>query len=177
MNPKNKESKMNQSNHINENFVNGSATIFSKKIRKYNKLMTHPSDQSTLNTLSNLSTENNCNGNVENIGEKINNVFEALEKIIVNNENESIEEDTLNTNSFSASHEEDKTNLKSKKKSQTIAIPKLDFSDIFDFYQNTPVYIKKIKIIKNKDKNNEKNDDKHKKHHHHHKSSHSIKKN
>ena len=176
MNPKNKESKMNQSNHINENFVNGSATIFSKKIRKYNKLMIHPSDQSTLNTLSNLSTENNCNGNVENIGEKINNFFEALEKIIVNNENESIEEDTLNTNSSSASHEEDKTNLKSKKKSQTIAIPKLDFSDIFDFYQNTPVYIKKIKISKNKDKHNEKNDEKSKKHHHH-KSSHSIKKN
>ena len=177
MNPKNKESKMNQSNHINEDFVNGSATIFSKKIRKYTELMTHPSDQSTLNTFSNLSTENNCNGNIENIGEKINNVFEALEKIIVNNETESIEEDTLNTNSSSASHEEDKTNLKSKKKSQTIAIPKLDFSDIFDFYQNTPVYIKKIKIRKNKDKNNEKNDDKHKKHHHHHKSSHSIKKN
>ena len=176
MNLKNKESKMNQSNHINENFVIGSATIFSKKIRKYNKLMTHPSDQSTLNTLSNLSTENNCNGNVENIGEKINNVFEALEKIIVNNENESIEEDTLNTNSSSVSHEEDKTNLKSKKKSQTIAIPKLDFSDIFDFYQNTPVYIKKIKISKNKDKHNEKNDEKRKKHHHH-KSSHSIKKN
>ena len=156
MNPKNKESKMNQSNHINENFVNGFATIFLKKIRKYNKLMTHPSDQSTLNTLSNLSTENNCNGNVENIGEKINNVFEALEKIILNNENESIEEDTLNTNSSSASHEEDKTNLKSKKKSQTIAIPKLDFSDIFDFYQNTPVYIKKIKIRKNKDKHTRK---------------------
>jgi len=176
MNPKNKESKMNQNNHINENFVNGSANLFSKKIRKYTKLMT--SDQSTLNTISNLSTEKNCNGNVENIGEKINNAFEALEKIILNNENENIEEETLNTNSSSASHqEEDKTNLKPKKKSQTIAIPKLDFSDIFDFYQNTPVYIKKIKIIKNKDKNNEKNDDKHKKHHHHHKSSHSIKKN
>ena len=54
MNPKNKESKMNQSNHINEDFVNGSATIFSKKIRKYTELMTHPSDQSTLNTFSNL---------------------------------------------------------------------------------------------------------------------------
>ena len=175
MNPKNKESKMNQSNHINENFVNGSAALFSKKIRKYSKLMT--SDQSTINTISNLSTENNCNENIENIGEKINNVFEALEKIILNNENENIEEETINVNFSSPSHEEeDKNNLKSKKKSQTIAIPKLDFSDIFDFYQNTPVYIKKIKIRKNKDKHNEKNDEKRKKHHHH-KSSHSIKKN
>ena len=149
MNPKNKGSKMNQSNLINENFVNCSATPFSKKLRKYTKLMTHPLVQSTLNTISNLSTENNCNENIENIGEKINNVFEALEKIILNNESENIEEETLNTNSSSASHEEeDKTNLKPKKKCQTIAIPKLDFSDIFDFYQNTPVYIKKIKIRK-----------------------------
>ena len=172
MNPKIKEYKMNQYNLLNGNFANGSPILFSKKLRKYSKLMTHSSDKSTLNTISNFSTENNNNnGNsytdaklndgMENIGKKINIAFEALEKLILNDK-ENIKEE--NNNSFH--EEEDKINLKSNKKSHTIAIPKLDFSDIFDNYQNTPVYIKKIKIRKKNDKHN---DETHKKHHHHHK--------
>ena len=155
MNPKIKEYKMNQYNLLNGNFANGSPILFSKKLRKYSKLMTHSSDKSTLNTISNFSTENNnnngnsytdekLNNNIENLGKKINIAFEALEKLILNDK-ENIKEE--NNNSF---HEETKTNLKSNKKSHTIAIPKLDFSDIFDNYQNTPVYIKKIKIRKKK---------------------------
>ena len=171
MNSKIKEYKMNQYNLLNGNFANGSPILFSKKLKKYSKIMTHSSDKSTLNTISNFSTENNnnngnsytdekLNDNIENIGKKINIAFEALEKLILNDK-ENIKEE--NNNSF---HEEDKTNLKSKKKNHTIAIPKLNFSDIFDNYQNTPVYIKKIKIRKKNDKHN---DDTHKKHHHHHK--------
>ena len=60
---------------------------------------------------------------------------------------------TIN-NSSSVSPVDDKTGSKSNKKSHTIAIPKLDFSDILDYYENTPVFIKKIKIRKNKNKKN-----------------------
>ena len=180
-----KEYKMNQYNLINGSLINESPKFFSKKLRKCSKLMTHLSDKSTLNTISNISTENNCNGNsntdekinnrnAENIGIKINHAFEALEKLILE-DNDNNKTKNINDNSSpSVSNEEDKIKIKTKKISHTITIPKLDFSDIFDYYQNTPVYIKQIKIMKSKDKHNEKGNEKQKKHHHHKHNSHNT---
>ena len=189
-NTKIKEYKMNQYSFINGDFTNGSPILFSKKVKKNTKFpITHSSDKSTKNTISILSTDNCYNGNnhncdhatlnddVENIGTKLNVAFEALEKLLINNNHN--KEEITNNDSFSISHQDDKTDSKSNKKNTiAISIPKLDFSDIFDYYENTPVYIKKIKSRKNKIKNNRVNfkfsDKIILKHHHHRHHSHSV---
>ena len=157
-----KEYKMNQYSFLNGNFTNGLHILFPKQVNKNSKFrISHSSDKSIINTISNLSTDNFYNGNnhncandifnddVENIGKKFSDVFEALEKLILIDK-ENTKEEINNNDSSSVSPTDDKTDLKSNKKSHIIAIPKLDFSDIFDYYEKTPVYIKKIKIRKTK---------------------------
>ena len=159
---KNKEYKKNQYSFKNGTFPNGFPILFPKQANKNTKFrIIHSSDKSTINTISNLSTDNCCNGNnhncaneifnddVENIGKKINDAFEVLEKLILIDK-ENTKEEMTNNDSSTVSPADDKTDLKSNKKCHTIAIPKLDFSDIFDYYENTPVYIRKIKIRKTK---------------------------
>ena len=147
-----------------------------KNSKKKNKIRInyHTSEESTINTISNSPTEMNYrNQNMNKIDDnlqqdpseiicrKMNKAFEALEQLIIDDyDNEKNNEEDIIDNSSSsnkASNDEKfnkKCKLKKKKKSrhksQSISIPKLDFSDIFDYYSNTPVNIKVINIKKSK---------------------------
>ena len=76
---------------------------------------------------------------------------------------------------------QNKINLKSKKKTKSISIPKLDFSMILDYYQSNKIIVKEIKIDDindyeiNFDYNILKNiKNNHHKHHKHHYNFHQI---
>ena len=125
--------KNNQFKSINDKFG----------IKKISKLI-HTSDVSTINTNTNSQIESYLNENnqtnlneylneninsPEIITKKFNNAFKALEQLILDDEN--------NDNN----NEEKNSDIK---KTQNIPIPKLDFSDIFDNFNNSPVYIREI---------------------------------
>lgn len=174
-----KEYKKNQFNNlVNGSYINGSPIISSKKFKRKNKIRInyHTSEESTINTISNSPTEINClNQNLSKIDNnlhqdpseiicrKMNKAFEALEQLIIDDydKEKNNEEDIIDNSSSSnkASNNNDvksnkkcklKKEKKSRYKSQSISIPKLDFSDIFDYYSNTPVNIKVIDIKKSK---------------------------
>lgn len=157
-----KEYKNKKYELINEN-CNESPIFLSKKLKKYSKIdIHHNSEESTINTLNNennqsIKEEKSINNNPEIISQKMNNIFNALEQLILDdcsseaNNGESV----LNeASSDQKSNIEDKTNISAlinsnnniKKKS--MPIPKLDFSEIFDYYNNNPIFIKKIEIKK-----------------------------
>ena len=145
----------------------------------------HNSEESTINTLNNennqsIKEEKSINNNPEIISQKINNVFNALEQLILDDcSNEANNgESVLNETSYDQkSHIEDETNISAvinnnnKIKKKIMPIPKLDFSEIFDYYNNNPIYIKKIEI-KKKSEHEYKI---HKKKHHHRKNTHDKK--
>ena len=168
-----KEYKKNQFNNlVNGSYINGSPIISSKKFKRKNKIRInyHTSEESTINTISNSPTEiNYLNQNLSKIDNnlhqdhseiicrKMNKAFEALEQLIIDDydKEKNNEEDIIDNSSSSnkASNNNDvksnkkcklKKEKKSRYKSQSISIPKLDFSDIFDYYSNTPVNIKVI---------------------------------
>ena len=195
-----KEYKIKQLNNlVNGSCRNGSPIIFSNKFKRKNKIAInyHISEESTINTISNSPTEiNYLNQNVskndgklhqdpgEIICKKMNKAFEALEQLIIDDyDNEkNNEEDIIDNYSSSNKASNDvksnkkcksKKKKKSRHKSQSISIPKLDFSDIFDYYNNTPVNIKVINIKKSNHNDELENCNFYlnylKKHHHKHK--------
>ena len=126
------------------------------KINKSSKLV-HISDASTLNTNTNTNSQiesylnennqKNINENIntnspEIITKKFKNAFKALEQLILddeNNDNKNKEEDIVDKNSPEENNIKNNSEMK-----KTQYIPKLDFSDIFDKYNNSPVYIREI---------------------------------
>ena len=154
---------------INEKF-NDSPIFLSKKLKKYSrKDLFRNSEGSTLYTLNN---ENNQSINDQKLNQndfeffakKISNAFDALEQLILDdcskeeNNGESLLKKSSNDKK---SHKEDKTNIKNlvnnqnKNKKRSVSIPKLDFSEIFDYYNNNPIYIKKIETKKKSDHKHE----------------------
>ena len=148
--------KINQFRLINDKFGNKFPTIFPKKLNKSSKLV-HIFDASTLNTNTNTNSQiesylNENNQKILNINENINspeiitkkfkNAFKALEQLILddeNNDNNNNEENIVDKNV-----PEDNNNKSDLDIKKTQNIPKLDFSDIFDKYNNSPVYIREI---------------------------------
>ena len=172
--------------------------LFSKGSHIYN---THISEESTNNTISNsliCKKKNNINeeinrNNYEKIFININKAFYSLEQLVISDNDNSGEnhvEDTLINNSPSLKEKnehniqnkpnnvnikenmQNKMNIESTKKKKSISIPKLDFSMIFDYYQNNQKNQIKIKEkqMENDEVNcNQKNLKEYiKKHHHHH---------
>lgn len=147
--------KINQFRLINDKFGNKFPTIYPKKINKSSKLV-HISDASTLNTNTNTNSqiENYLNeNNQKNLNENINinspeiitkkfkNAFKALEQLILDDENN----DHNNNEEDIVEKSPEENNIKNNSDIQkTQNIPKLDFSDIFDKYNNSPVYIREI---------------------------------
>ena len=130
---------------------NDSPTFVSKKVGKNNFGILQVSEASTLNTISNSLTNNIYKENTQiNSDEKVNhnspeilavklyNAFDALEKLLINDINNEINKTSKN---------------KKQKKNKSISIPKLNFSDIFDYYNNTPIQIKEINKGNPKHKN------------------------
>ena len=172
-----KEYKNKKYELINEN-CNDSPIFLSKKLKKYSKI-DHNSEESTINTLNNennqsIKEEKSINNNPEIISQNMNNAFNALEQLILDdcsNEANNGESFLNETSSDQKSYIEDKANISAlinsnnniKKKS--MPIPKLDFSEIFEYYNNDPIFIKKVEI-KKKSEHEYKI---HKKKHHHRK--------
>jgi len=107
-----------------------------------------------INKKLNIAEKQNQN-NADIISKKISNAFEVLEQLILDDNINEKKEEQLKISS--SSDEEEKSNdvniLKSKKKAQTILIPKLDFSDIFEDYINNPLIIKEINNCKKLESN------------------------
>ena len=131
---------------INDKFDNNISINFPKKINKISKFV-HTSESSTLNTNTNSQIEDYLNENNQtNLNENINInnpeiitnkfkiAFNALEQLIIDDEN----------NDNNKNEEISNKNDLDIKNSSNIPIPKLDFSDIFDNYNNSPVYIREI---------------------------------
>ena len=160
--------KINQFKLINDKLGNNFQINFPKKTNKISKLI-HTSDASTLNTNINSQIESHLNeNNQKNINEneyininnpeiilnKFNIAFKALEQLILDDEinDNNKEEETIILKKSSNKNSPEEINSKNDldfKKTHDIQIPKLDFSDIFDNYNNSPVYIREI-INKNK---------------------------
>ena len=150
--------KYKQFKSINDKYGNKCPTIFPQKISKSSKLV-HISDASTLNTNTNTNTnsqiesylneknQKNLNENIninspEIITNKFKSAFKALETLILddeNNDNNNSEENIVENNIPKENNIKNDSDIK-----KTQNIPKLDFSDIFDKYNNSPVYIREI---------------------------------
>ena len=147
--------KYKQFKSINDKYGNKFPTIFPTKISKSSKLV-HISDVSSLNTNTNTNSQiesylnennqKNLNENIninspEIITNKFKNAFKALETLILddeNNDNNNSEENIVEKNSPEENNSKNDLDIKKTN------IPKLDFSDIFDKYNNSPVYIREI---------------------------------
>ena len=157
--------KINKYKLIKDKFGNNFQDIFPKKINKISKII-HTSDVSTTNTNTNSDShlnennQTNINENIninnpEIITNKFNIAFKALEQLILddeNNDNNNNNEETIlkkNSTKKNCLEESNSKNDLNIKKAQFISIPKLDFSDIFDNYNNSPVYIREIINKKN----------------------------
>ena len=136
-------------------FKNDSPILLPKKLKKNSKVGNiNISDESTMNTIS--PSENNHKDSKENIdnfellSKKINNAFESLEKLIIDDDSNNINEETLIINNNSNNYLNDKNVIKNNdiidKKNRKISIPKLNFSEILDEYIKTPINIKEINI-------------------------------
>ena len=105
-----------------------------------------------MNTIS--PSENNHKDSKENIdnfellSKKINNAFESLEKLIIDDDSNNINEETLIINNNSNNYLNDKNVIKNNdiidKKNRKISIPKLNFSEILNEYIKTSINIKEI---------------------------------
>jgi hypothetical protein len=172
---------------------NISENSFSKKKTRGSQIyFTLPSEESTLNTRSNvLKEKKKCilyeeiyQNNFINLFNNLNKAFESLEQIIINDNNNNVEnEETTAKNSFSCKicnidiKEKELNNknniinnnnyVKGRDKSKSISIPKLNFNRIFEYYQNENVKIIETQIDK-MDKNLMKHHHKHHHHNHHH---------
>jgi hypothetical protein len=166
-----KEYKKKKYNLMNGNNINDSPILFPSKLTKKVKIAIshHTSELSTLNTMSNspiklMHSDNQVNilddktkiDNVDIICENLNKPFFALEQLIIDdNNNEKNLKNNNSSSSFSSnkdSYEEkskidfNKTNIKKKLNNQikSINVPKLNFTDIYDYYKRKPLFIKVI---------------------------------
>ena len=184
----------------NLGFNNNFLKLFSKGSHIYNTHISEESTINTISNSLICKKKNNINGeinrnNYEKIFININKAFYSLEQLVINdndndNSGENHIEDTLIKNSPSLKEKnehniqnksnnvnikenmQNKMNIESTKKKKSISIPKLDFSMIFDYYQNNQKNQIKIKEkqMENDEVNcNQKNLKEYiKKHHHHH---------
>jgi hypothetical protein len=180
---------------ISSNFEtkNISENSFSKKKTRGSQICyTLPSEESTLNTRSNVLKDKKkfilyeelYQNNFINLFNNLNKAFESLEHIIINDNNNNFEnEESSDNNSFSSkncnidSKEKEFNNknsiiknnndIKSRDKSKSISIPKLNFNRIYEYYQNENVKIIETEIDKNH-KHLMKHHHKHHNHKHHH---------
>ena len=172
---------------------NISENSFSKKKTRGSQICyTLPSEESTLNTRSNVLKEKKkfilyeelYQNNFINLFNNLNKAFESLEHIIINDNNNSIEnEESSDINSFSNKNcnidtkekefncknsiIKNKNDIKGRDKSKSISIPKLNFNRIYEYYQNENVKIIETEIDKNH-KHLMKHHHKHHNHKHHH---------
>ena len=172
---------------------NISENSFSKKKTRGSQICyTLPSEESTLNTRSNVLKEKKkfilyeelYQNNFINLFNNLNKAFESLEHIIINDNNNSIEnEESSDINSFSSKNcnidtkekefncknsiIKNKNDIKGRDKSKSISIPKLNFNRIYEYYQNENVKIIETEIDKNH-KHLMKHHHKHHNHKHHH---------
>ena len=172
---------------------NISENSFSKKKTRGSQICyTLPSEESTLNTRSNVLKEKKkfilyeelYQNNFINLFNNLNKAFESLEHIIINDNNNSIEnEESSDNNSFSSKNcnidtkekefnvknsiIKNKNDIKGRDKSKSISIPKLNFNRIYEYYQNENVKIIETEIDKNH-KHLMKHHHKHHNHKHHH---------
>ena len=172
---------------------NISENSFSKKKTRGSQICyTLPSEESTLNTRSNVLKEKKkfilyeeiYQNNFINLFNNLNKAFESLEHIIINDNNNSIEnEESSDINSFSSKNcnidtkekefnyknsiVKNKNVIKGRDKSKSISIPKLNFNRIYEYYQNENVKIIETQIDKNH-KHLMKRHHKHHNHKHHH---------
>jgi hypothetical protein len=180
---------------ISSNFEtkNISENSFSKKKTRGSQICyTLPSEESTLNTRSNVLKDKKkfilyeelYQNNFINLFNNLNKAFESLEHIIINDNNNSIEnEESSDINSFSNKNcnidtkekefncknsiIKNKNDIKGRDKSKSISIPKLNFNRIYEYYQNENVKIIETEIDKNH-KHLMKHHHKHHNHKHHH---------
>jgi hypothetical protein len=180
---------------ISSNFEtkNISENSFSKKKTRGSQICyTLPSEESTLNIRSNVLKDKKkfilyeelYQNNFINLFNNLNKAFESLEHIIINDNNNNFEnEESSDNNSFSSkncnidSKEKEFNNknsiiknnndIKSRDKSKSISIPKLNFNRIYEYYQN-----ENVKIIETQIDKMHKNLMKHHHKHHHHKHHH-----
>ena len=165
-----KEYKKKKYNLMKGENINDSPTFFPSKLTKKVKIAIshHTSELSTLNTMTNspnkLKHSNKKTNIVKNknsdtgeiICQNINKVFLALEQLIIDDNNNEKKLNNNNNCSSSFSSNKDsydknsKKNMKTKinKQSKSIKIPKLNFTDISDYYKKTPIKIKVIKFGK-----------------------------
>jgi hypothetical protein len=172
---------------------NISENSFSKKKTRGSQICyTLPSEESTLNTRSNVLKDKKkfilyeelYQNNFINLFNNLNKAFESLEHIIINDNNNSIEnEESSDINSFSSKNcnidtkekefnvknsiIKNKNDIKGRDKSKSISIPKLNFNRIYEYYQNENVKIIETEIDKNH-KHLMKHHHKHHNHKHHH---------
>lgn len=166
-----REYKKKKYNLMNGKNINDSPILFPTKLTKKVKIAIshHTSELSTLNTMSNSPiklkhSDNQVNilddktkiDNVDIICENLNKPFFALEQLVIDdNNNEKNLKNNNSSSSFSSnkdSYEEkskidlNKTNIKKKLNNQnkSINVPKLNFTDIYDYYKGKPLYIKVI---------------------------------
>ncbi len=167
---KSKEYKKKKYNKINGNNFDDSPILLPKTFIKNDKnvISLHTSELSTLNTMTNspntLKHSNKKTNIVKNknsdtgeiICQNINKVFLALEQLIIDDNNNEKKLNNNNNCSSSFSSNKDsydknsKKNMKTiiNKQSKSIKIPKLNFTDISDYYKKTPIKIKVIKFGK-----------------------------
>ena len=169
------EEYLNIQNCANLGLKNFQENFSSNKINKNLKNNIHISEESTVNTIINSHKNKKQKNyeiefnqkNLDIITENINKPFEALEKLLLNDSNK--EMISINNNSFAKNdfiendnkkkihmtqikdNIQNKINLKSKQKSKSISIPKLDFSMILDYYRSNKIIVKEIKMDNIKD--------------------------
>ena len=150
-------------NHNITNDFNYSPLFLSIKLKKSSKLenVQNSEEESTQNTINTiLNNENNQSFkvkksnkyNLELFPKKLNKAFNALEQLILddNYNDEENKGENIKSICVEQGHRKAKTHKKSlkkegkKNKKISILIPKLDFSDIFDYYNSNLVKIKEI---------------------------------